>query len=68
LNTTDGSIPPEATAITFDYVPAGFDPIEVAAKQSGAELLAVDAIGKQLIGLEPFRSTENGAVYYDYFG
>lgn len=55
-STTDGRISPEATAITFDYVPAGFDPIEVAAKQSGAELLAVDAIGKQLIESNDCRS------------
>lgn len=55
-STTDGSILPEATAITFDYVPAGFDPIEVAAKQSGAQLLAVDAIGKQLIESNDCRS------------
>lgn len=48
-STADGKISSEATAITFDYIPAGFDPIEVAAKQSGADLLAVDAIGKQLI-------------------
>ena len=42
---TDGA----QAAITFDYVPAGFDPIEVAATQSGAELLAVDAVGLNLI-------------------
>ncbi len=36
-------------AITFDYVPAGFDPIELASTQSGAEMLAVDAVAKHLI-------------------
>jgi len=36
-------------AITFDYVPAGFDPIEVVSSQRGSELLAKDAISKNLI-------------------
>lgn len=36
-------------AITFDYVPAGFDPIEVASNQTGADMLAVDAVAKHLI-------------------
>ena len=46
----DGKITNAAeAAITFDYVPAGFDPIEIASNQSGAELLAVDAVGKNLI-------------------
>ncbi|MFT5165839.1 MAG: cytochrome c [Saprospiraceae bacterium] len=48
-STEAGSIKTEEAAITFDYVPAGFDPIEVAQNQSGAELLAVDAIGRNLI-------------------
>ena len=47
--TEKGSIKAEEIAITFDYVPAGFDPIEVAQNQSGADLLAIDAIGKNLI-------------------
>jgi cytochrome c len=48
-NTDSGAIKAGEVAITFDYVPAGFDPIEVAQNQSGAELLAIDAIGKNLI-------------------
>ena len=43
-------------AITFDYVPAGFDPIEVAATQSGADMLAIDAVGKNLIESSDCRS------------
>ncbi len=53
---TANSIKAEETAITFDYVPSGFDPIEVAANQSGAALLAVDAIGKNLIESNDCRS------------
>jgi len=53
---TDNGIKQEETAITFDYVPSGFDPIEVASNQSGAALLAVDAIGKNLIESNDCRS------------
>jgi len=55
-STSTGAIKPAETAITFDYVPAGFDPIEVAANQSGAQLLAIDAIGKNLIESNDCRS------------
>ena len=55
-NSTDGQINAAETAITFDYVPSGFDPIEVASNQSGADLLAVDAIGKNLIESNDCRS------------
>ncbi|MBN3521248.1 PQQ-dependent sugar dehydrogenase [Algoriphagus lutimaris] len=48
-STLDGSIKPEEMAITFDYVPAGFDPIEMASNQSGAESMAVLNIGRNLI-------------------
>lgn len=48
-STADGSIKPEEVAITFDYVPAGFDPIEMASNQSGAESMAVLNIGRNLI-------------------
>lgn len=44
-----GAISPEETAVTFDYIPPGFDPIEVAQNQAGAEMLAVDAIARNLI-------------------
>lgn len=45
----DGTIKAEEVAVTFDYVPAGFDPIEIASKQSGAETMAILNIGKNLI-------------------
>lgn len=48
-STTDGSIKAEEIAVTFDYVPAGFDPIEIASKQSGAESTAILNLGKNLI-------------------
>ncbi|MFM1879186.1 MAG: hypothetical protein RLZZ241_2052 [Bacteroidota bacterium] len=48
-STATGAIKPEEVAITFDYIPQGFDPIEVAANQVGAEMLAVDAIARNLI-------------------
>lgn len=48
-STGEGNIKAEETAITFDYIPPGYDPIEVAQNQVGAELLAVDAIAKNLI-------------------
>ncbi len=48
-NTEDGKIKPEEVAVTFDYVPAGFDPIEIASKQSGVENAAILNLGKNLI-------------------
>jgi cytochrome c len=48
-STQSGSIAVEEVAVTFDYVPAGFDPIAIASKQSGAETLAALNIGKNLI-------------------
>jgi cytochrome c len=48
-SSADGKIPAEAVAVTFDYVPAGFDPIAIASKQSGAETQAALNIGKNLI-------------------
>lgn len=47
--TTDGKIKPNEVAVTFDYVPSGFDPIEIASKQSGVESEAIENIGKNLI-------------------
>ncbi|MCL6259272.1 PQQ-dependent sugar dehydrogenase [Aquiflexum sp. TKW24L] len=44
-----GKIKAEEVAVTFDYVPAGFDPIEIASNQSGAENMAILNIGKNLI-------------------
>jgi cytochrome c len=48
-SSSEGKIKPEEVAVTFDYVPAGFDPIEIASKQSGAENMAILNIGKNLI-------------------
>lgn len=48
-SSANGEIKAEEMAITFDYVPSGFDPIEVAQNHSGADLLAIDAIAKGLI-------------------
>lgn len=48
-SSADGRIQREEVAITFDYIPGGFDPVQVAQNQSGTELLAIDAIGKNLI-------------------
>jgi cytochrome c len=47
--TADGKVKPEEVAVTFDYVPAGFDPIEIASKQSGVENTAILNLGKNLI-------------------
>jgi cytochrome c len=48
-STADGKIKPEEVAVTFDYVPAGFDPIEIASKQRGVESAAILNVGKSLI-------------------
>ena len=48
-SSSSGAIKPEEVAVTFDYIPQGFDPIEVASNQVGAEMLAVDAIARNLI-------------------
>lgn len=48
-STEAGEIKADEVAITFDYVPSGFDPIEIAAKQSGAESMASLALGRNLI-------------------
>ncbi|WP_332911438.1 PKD domain-containing protein [Algoriphagus boritolerans] len=45
----DGKIKAEEVAVTFDYVPAGFDPIEIASKQTGVENAAILNLGKNLI-------------------
>ncbi len=70
-STADGSIKNEEVAVTFDYVPAGFDPIEMASKQSGAESMAVLNIGRNLIessdckSCHQFDSTSIGPSYAD---
>ncbi len=68
-STANGSIKKEEVAITFDYVPAGFDPIELASKHSGAETNAVLNIGRNLIessrctSCHQFDSTSVGPSY-----
>ncbi|MCR9065431.1 MAG: PQQ-dependent sugar dehydrogenase [Cytophagales bacterium] len=39
----------EEVAVTFDYVPAGYDPIEMAANQASADEVASFSIGRTLI-------------------
>lgn len=48
-STLNGDIKPEEVAVTFDYVPAGFDPIDLASKHIGVETNAVLNIGRNLI-------------------
>ncbi|WP_192351021.1 PQQ-dependent sugar dehydrogenase [Algoriphagus sp. Y33] len=48
-STDDSRIHANEVAVTFDYVPSGFDPIEIASKQSGVESEALENIGKNLI-------------------
>ncbi|MEQ8415537.1 MAG: PQQ-dependent sugar dehydrogenase [Imperialibacter sp.] len=48
-SSADGTIKPNEVAVTFDYVPSGYDPIEIASKQRGAESMAALNIGKNLI-------------------
>jgi cytochrome c len=48
-STSNGAIKPEEVAVTFDYVPSGFDPIQLASKQIGVETNAVLSIGRNLI-------------------
>jgi len=48
-STENGEINEQIVAITFDYVPAGFDPIEIASKQVGVESSAQLSLGKTLI-------------------
>lgn len=70
-STSDGSIKAEEVAVTFDYVPSGFDPIEMASKQSGAESMAVLNIGRNLIessdckSCHQYDSTSIGPSYAD---
>ena len=48
-STENGEINEQIVAITFDYVPAGFDPIEIASKQVGVESSAQLSLGNTLI-------------------
>ncbi len=48
-NTADGSIAPGDVAVTFDYLPAGYDPVEMAQNHAGADMLTEQSIGKNLI-------------------
>ncbi|MGR3809376.1 PQQ-dependent sugar dehydrogenase [Jiulongibacter sp. NS-SX5] len=45
----NGGIDEKAVAVTFDYVPAGFDPIEMASSHATADEVASFSVGKQLI-------------------
>ncbi|MEB2782940.1 PQQ-dependent sugar dehydrogenase [Algoriphagus sp. C2-6-M1] len=48
-STADNKIQANEVAVTFDYVPSGFDPIEIASKQVGVESEALENIGRNLI-------------------
>ncbi len=52
----DGLIHSDEVAVTFDYVPAGYDPVEVAQKHAGSDLLVADAISRNLISNEDCES------------
>ena len=61
----------EEVAVTFDYVPAGYDPIEMAANQASADELASFAVGINLIkgsdciSCHQFNSKSIGPSYAD---
>ena len=46
---TEGQIKPEEVAVTFDFLPEGFDPIALAANQKSADDMASYAVGRNLI-------------------
>ncbi len=49
-DTEDGNnIKPDEVAVTFDFIPQGFDPIEVASKHKSADDLASYSVGRNLI-------------------
>lgn len=49
-------------SVTFDFIPPGYDPIEVASNQSGADAVAKNAIGKNLIAGSDCRSCHQDKV------
>lgn len=51
-----GKIAPAQVAVSIDYLPAGFDPIEVAQNHRGTETVARYATGQRLIGLNDCKS------------
>ncbi len=44
-----GNIKPDEVAVTFDYIPQGFDPIEMASKHKSADDMASYSVGRNLI-------------------
>lgn len=46
---TKSKIKPEEVAVTFDFLPQGFDPIEMAAKHKSADDMASFSVGRNLI-------------------
>lgn len=62
----DGSvgsgIQEDEVSVTFDFIPPGYDPIEVASNQSGADAVAKNAIGKNLIAGSDCRSCHQDKV------
>ena len=53
---TPGKIAPSQVAVSIDYLPEGFDPIEVAQNHRGTETVARYATGQQLIGQNDCKS------------
>jgi cytochrome c len=51
-----GKIAPSQVAVSIDYLPEGFDPIEVAQNHRGTETVARYATGQQLIGQNDCKS------------
>jgi cytochrome c len=47
--TTENKIKAEEVAVTFDYLPLGYDPILMASNQKGADDMASFAVGRNLI-------------------
>ena len=51
-----GEIEAGEVAVTFDYVPMGYDPIEAAQNHLGADATVADAISRQLIAINDCES------------
>src|SRR5690606_101621 len=48
-STSNGKIAPENVSLTFDYVPEGYDPIEMASNHATEDELASLSVGRKLI-------------------
>jgi len=59
---TGSKIKDDEVAVTFDFIPQGFDPIEIAAKQKSADDMAQYAIGRNLIEASDCKSCHQYAT------